>query len=464
MSINNNNETKNMTETNESYEDLLYSALYGECEFPEVFDDYYDEPEEICKPEEIDETEENIQEIEEDFRNGEFIFAKDVKRSLDDRITRLNNNVLVVGASGCGKSTSFVEPNLITAKGNYVVSDPKGTLYKKYSEYLKNKGYQVLKIDFQHPENSSHWNPLTEVKSTQDIMKMANSVVYDKEEKNHRSDPFWDRTASLLICAIIGYMYETNYKPYNFSSILQLVREGERKTSNHNSSELAERFRKLHLKNPDSWAYKQFKSVNQAPEKTYDTILTTLVSKFANYNTEEIEKMMSGNDFNFSDIAHKKTALFVIQSDCDRSMDGLVNMFFAQAINAFIKCADTYENGRLPIPVRFFLDDYGATTNIYNLDEIISTIRSRNISVSIILQSESQLMTNERGTDTTIISNCDTYIYMGSNDVYTARAVSYRCNKPLEKILYMPVNHCWIFSRGQKPIYTEMSERPDLSY
>lgn len=415
-----------------------------------------------------DETNDNA---EQDFRNGEFLFAKDISRSLDDRITRLNNNVLVVGASGCGKSTGFVEPNLITTKGSYIISDPKGTLYRKYADYLSSKGYDVLKIDFQNPENSMHWNPLTEINSTQDIMKIANSLVYDKIINSYNFDPYWDRMTLIFICSLIGYMYETGYKPYNFSGILQLVREGERKTvingkrqSDKRASELSNRFQILHELNPDSWAYEQFRNVDQAPDKTYDTIRSTLVAKFSNYSTKEIEMMMLGNDFDFNKIAQKKTALFVLQSDYDRSMDGLVNLFFSQAMSAFVKYADLCENGRLPVPVRFFLDDYGATTNIYNLDAVISTIRSRGISISLILQSESQLMRNNRGTDKTIISNCDTYIYMGSNDIETAESVSVRCNKPLENILYMPVGHCWIFTRGQKPVYAEISDEPVLLF
>lgn len=375
----------------------------------------------------------DAKEAENEFRNGEFVFAKGVSRSLDDQITRLNNNVLIVGASGCGKSTSFVEPNIITAVGNYVISDPKGTLYRKYAEYLKDKGYDVLKIDFQNPENSMHWNPLTAVNSTQDIMRIANAVVTDERVALKNNDPFWDNMSTMLTCSLIGYMKETDYQPCNFHGILQLVREGERserkvtkngeRRTETRASKLYDYFQNLHEQNPDSWAYEQFKNVDQAPDRTYDTIRSTLASKFANYTTKEIEKMMSGNDFDFNKIAQKKTAIFVLQSDCDRSMDGLVNLFFSQAMNAFIKYADTCPNGRLPIPVRFFLDDYGATTNIYNLDAIISTIRSRGISVSLILQSEAQLMKNGIGADTTIISNCDTYIYMGSNDIGTAKAV-----------------------------------------
>lgn len=435
---------------------------YGEVN---DYSDEFDEDDEIDDYDEEYNNDDYDEDAEEEFKNGEFIFAKGVKRSLDDYSTRLNNNVLVVGASGCGKSTGFVEPNLITAKGSYVVSDPKGTLYRKFAQAMKIRGYRVLKIDFQNPEKSMHWNPLTEINSTQDIMKIANSLVYTKDTQSYNFDPYWDRMTLIFISAIIGYMYETGYEPYNFSGILKLVREGERTSrgsSTNRDSKLFQRFQKLYSTNPDSWAYEQFKNVDQAPDKTYDTIRSTLVAKFSHYSTQEVEQMMSGNDFDFNRIAREKTVLFVQQSDYDRSMDGLVNLFFSQAMSSLVKYADSFKNGRLPVPVRFFLDDYGATTNIYNLDAVISTIRSRNISVSLILQSESQLMGNGMGTDKTIISNCDTYIYMGCNDIDTAKSVSIRCNKPLESVLYMPVGYCWIFERGKKPVYAEITNVWDV--
>ncbi len=429
-------------------------------------DEFYNDPDflEFLKtPEE---------EASDDFNRSEFIFAKDVRRSLNDYKTRLNNNVLILGTSGCGKTTSFLEPNLKTAVGNYIVSDPKGSLIKKYGKYMEKNGYRVMRMDFQNPEKSMHWNPLTNVESTQDIMRIASSLTYQCENIGINGDPYWDQMTLLLICALIGYMKETDFKPCNFDGLMQLLREGNRfsrrtlkngeRSYNDKASLLSDRFEQLHEKNPESWAYEQFRNVDQAPEKTYDCIRSCLAAKFSNYTTKEIEAMMSENDIDFAELAQEKFVIFVLQSDCDRSMDGLVNMFFSQAINSLFKYSDTCKNQRLPIPVRFFLDDYGATTAIDNLDTIISTIRSRGISVSLILQSEAQLLKGKSGTDKTIIANCDTYIYMGGNDVETAQAVSVRCNKPLEQILFMPIGHCWVFERGSKPVYTEIAERPDF--
>lgn len=406
------------------------------------------------------------------FYNSDFIFAKGVSRSLNDYKTRLNNNVIVVGTSGCGKTTSFVEPNLLTFSGNLFFSESKGTLLNKHRAELEARGYTVIELDFQNPEKRVHYNPFSFIRTTQDIIRIANALVYDPKAAGKNTDPFWDSSNVQLVCSLIGLMLETGYTPCNFKGLLQLLREGERYTqtilkngvrqTDEKASKLRDRFEELHELFPDSWAYKQFKCVDQASDRTYDSIRVTLASKFANYTSEELDEMMSSNDIDFDKIAREKTAVFVLQSDSDRSLDGLVNLFFSQAINSLIKIADSCENQRLPIPVRFFLDDYGATTAIDNLDTIISTIRSRAISVSLILQSEAQLASSKSGADKTILSNCDTYIYMGGNDVETAKAVSVRCNKPLEQILYMPVGKCWVFERGKKPVYTDITECPDL--
>ena len=413
------------------------------------------------------------QEAAEKFYNTDSIFAKGVTRPLNDFKTRLNNNVIIVGTSGCGKTTSFVEPNLMTFVGSYFISESKASLLEKHRAELEAHGYNVIVIDFQEPERHQRYNPFSLIKTTQDIVRISHSLVYDSNAAGKNIDPFWDNSNVLFVSALISYMLETGYTPCNFKGLLQLLNEGERYTrttirdgsrcTDEKASKLRERFEELHKVFPNSWGYKQFKSVDQASDKTYDSIRVTLASKFANFTPEELDKMMSSNDIDFEKIAKEKTAVFVLQSDSDRSLDGLVNLFFSQAINSLIKYADTCPNQRLPIPVRFFLDDYGATTAIDNLDTIISTIRSRAISVSLILQSEAQLKSSKEGADKTILSNCDTYIYMGGNDVDTAKAVSFRCNKPLEQILYMPVGHCWVFERGKKPVYTEITERPDLN-
>ena len=461
------------TQEYQEFLDVISSMDELPFEEADTFAEDYEEYLESFAPTDDDEPEvyELPEQVTEAFNQAKWVFANGVTRSLNDFASRLNNNICVVGGSGTGKTTSFLEPNLLDPQGVMFFSDPKGTLYHKHGDRLRALGYDVIVMDFQHPDRSVRWNPLANLHSTQDILHFAHAIAFDTRSA-YTADPFWDNANVIYLCALIGYMVETRHTPFNFRGLFRLVEEGERFTrriekdgyrqSYEKASKLADRFEQLHQKNPDSWAYEQFKAVDSATEKTYDSIRVTLTSKFSNFSSREIDLMTAGNEIDFADIAKRRTAVFVLQSDTDRSMDMLVNLFFTQAINSLIAYADTCENQRLPIPVRFFLDDYGATTAIENLDSIISTIRSRAISVSLILQSEAQLTGRKPGADKTILANCDTYIYMGGNDIETAKAVSQRCNKPLEQVLYMPVGHCWVFERGKKPVFAETAPRPEL--
>ncbi len=395
-----------------------------------------------------------------DFCNGRLRIADGISYSLDDMTTKLNNNVLVVGGSGTGKTRTIVTPNLHEAVGSYIISDPKGNLSKRYGNYLRKKGYTIQTVDFTHPEKSAHYNPLSNIRTTQDILKISSVIVNEQASVGTKADPYWDSMSIMLVSAIIAYMLESDYQPCNFSSIMKLVREGERDDDESKKSELSARFKKHKLlRNPSSWACAQFESVNQAPQKTYDCIRSSLSAKFANFDTEELQIMMSGNDFDFSSVGRKKTALFVTVSDTDRTMDGLVNIFFTQAMQSLCDYADNqcYDN-RLPVPVRFILDDFATNCRIDEFPRMISSIRSRGISVMLMIQSEAQLTQGYGYDDSTIISNCDTYVYLGGNDVSTAQSISVRCNKPLGHVLNMPVGSCWVFRRGSQPVYAKLND------
>ena len=398
-------------------------------------------------------------EAREEFNGSELIIAKDCRYSLDDFKTQLNNNVLVVGGSGTGKTRTIVTPNIHQAVGSYVISDPKGNLHKKYGKYLTKKGYRIRVIDFTRPEMSDCYNPMMRVRTTQDILKMASVLVNEKASTNTHADPFWDSMAIMLVSAIIGYMIETEYQPCNFSSILNLVREGDRPSEDNRHSKLQKRFAALKLIDPQSWACAQFDSVDTSPRKTYDTIRATLAGKFARFDSKELQEMMNGNDLDLAAIGQEKTAVFVIVSDTDRTMDSLANIFFTQAMNALCEYADNKcEDSRLPIPVRFFLDDFATNCKIEEFPRMISSIRSRGISVMLMIQSEAQLTQGYAEDGMTIISNCDTYVYLGGNDVATAEAISKRCNKPLGQVLNMPIGSCRVFRRGSQPVYSVLSD------
>lgn len=397
--------------------------------------------------------------VRDNFENGEMYIAKGCVYPLN---SRLNNNVMVVGGTGTGKTTSILERNLQKFYGSMLFSDPKGVLHKKYRKKLEKAGYDVKYIDFSHPEKGLRFNPLVNIKNTQDIIRLANILVQEKRSAGTKADPYWDSMTFILLSSLIAYMIETKYEPFTFAGILALMREGTRKDEDDKSSKLSERFADHKKKYPGSWACSQFENVDAAPYKTYDTIRTTLAAKFAKFDTNELRQMMSGNDTDFTQIGRRKTAVFVTVSDTDRSMDDLANIFFSQAMHVLCDFADNEcEDFRLPIPVRFILDDFATNCRIEEFPRIISAIRSRGISVMLLIQAESQLAQYYGCDDTTIIANCDTYVYLGGNDIDTAESISRRCNKPLSQVLYMPAGSCWVFRRGEQPVYTKLLERPD---
>ena len=383
------------------------------------------------------------------------ILGQDRYYSLDCYETKVNNNVLVVGTSGAGKTRSIVTPNLLQATGSYVVSDPKGNLYKKYKDYLEKKGYVVKKLDFTDPKNSAHYNFFRYINSTQDIVKAAHMLIYQRKDVMH-VEPFWDEASQLLVQAVIAYLIERwGHEEQNLHRVLQLVNlyqgTGEMEERKTPLDSMIEAHGK---KNPDSYALSMYTKFRVAADKTLRSIMISVNARLGLYDTPELNEMTSSDDIDIASIGKKKTALFVTVSDTDRSMDGLVNIFFTQAMNELCRYADTEcEDSCLPVPVRFIMDDFATNCKIDDFPRMIASIRSRGISTMLMIQAESQLTENYGHDGKTIIGNCDTYVYLGGNDVETAKAVAARCDLPVKKILNMPIETNWIFRRGEAPVY-----------
>lgn len=393
----------------------------------------------------------------EEFNKETLDIACNCRYALNDFQTFLNNNVLAIGSSGTGKTRTLVEPNLKKAVGSSILIDPKGLIYNKHKDFLEQRGYNVLLLDLAHPERSMKYNPLDFVKTPQDVMRISEIITDKKASLGTRADPYWDNMTNIYLNAMIGYIIETNELPRCFSSVLTLMHEGTRKDEENKITPLSQRFARLKLKNPQSWAVSQFLNADSAPYKTYDTIRSTVAAKFANLDTPELRAMMSGNDIDFKRIGEEKTAVFVTVSDTDRSMDTLANIFVTQSLQQLCEHANDFADGRLPVPVRFILDDFATNCRIAEFPRIISTIRSRGISAMLMLQSEAQLTNYYGYDDKTVISNCDTYVYLGGNDLETAKSISERANKPLAQILNMPVGFCWVFRRGDPPVFTRLN-------
>lgn len=383
------------------------------------------------------------------------ILAQDQYFDLDCYKTQLNNNVLVVGAAGSGKTRSIVSPNILQATDSYVITDPKGSLHKKYGKYLRNQGYTVRVLDFIHPENGTYYNFFHYIRDTQDIVKLARMLMDCNKREDYRTmDTFWEESGTLLLTALIGYLW--SWRPPHEQTLESLFKLIAACNIDENSAlaktPLDHIFDEIEAFDPNAYEVKQYKKFRIAAGRTLRSILVTLTARLGVFDFPELNKMTSHDCIALDTIGNKKTAIFVIISDKDRSMDGLANMFYSQAMDELCRVADEREDGRLPVPVRFILDDFATNCKITDFPRMIASIRSRGISTMLMIQAESQLEQCYGHDGRTIIGNCDTYVYLGGNDLETAKSVAMRCDLPVKKILYMPVGTNWIFRRGQMPI------------
>lgn len=389
---------------------------------------------------------------------------------LDSISTRLNNNMAILGASGAGKTRSVVIPNILAACGSYIISDPKGSLYKKYGDHMKRCGYNVVHIDLIHPEYSDRYNPLNYIRNTDDAMKLASQIVLlGFDGRTASNDPFWEKAAELLVSSLIGYIMEGGTEiDRSFHGIAELLaRIDPNVYENGNTCEIDDIFAR-HLRSyrsrtgDKSWAYSQYEKFKSTAPRTFGCVIITLQSMISSFDSLGMRAVTSGEcELDLRSIGEEKTAVFLSISDTDRSKDTIANIFYSQAMNELCDHADEEcEDSRLPVPVRFILDDFGTNCRIHGFENMISNIRSRGISAILILQSESQLVKGYGESSHTILDNCDTIVYMGGNDVETARMISERSNQPLHRILDMPLCTNWIFRRGSSP---KFSNTVDLS-
>lgn len=389
-------------------------------------------------------------------RENDAILAQDQYYSMNCKETLINNNVLVVGTAGCGKTRSIVSPNILQASGSYVVSDPKGLLCKKYGKYLRDRGYLVKVVDFIHPETSTPYNFFNYIHSTKDIIKISHMLmVCNTDSRYVGKDPFWEEAAEILLSSLIAYLWEGRPKhEQTLHNVFKLIAACQVNEDNASNSTVLDRlFDEARRRSPESFAVSQYEKFRIGAGKTLRSVLISLNARLGRYDYKEMQKMTSKDGITIPSIGQRKTAVFVIISDKDRSMDGYANLFFSQTMDELCRFADDRcLNGELNVPVRFILDDFATNCIIADFPRMIASIRSRGISTMLMIQCESQLEECYGHDGRTIIGNSDTYIYMGGNDLETARSVATRCDLPLKKILYMPVGTNWIFRRGQMPV------------
>ena len=390
-----------------------------------------------------------------------------------------NVNVLIVGGSGSGKSSSYSIPNAHQQLGSYIFTDPKGELYDRTAGYFKKNGYEVKLLNLVNPESSDSYNPLFHVKSQLDVDIIASTIVRGQKSENSNSDPYWDNMSELLLKSLIYYLIAVRpTEEQNLASCAELVRAA---NAEGGSSLLADLINQLPYDHP---ARMNFKSVALASDKTFQSILSSLQSSLGKFDSKEIADVTSTNTIEFEDIATKKTALYVVSSDTHTAYNFLLTIFFSQMIQQLYDFADK-GGGKLPVPVFFILDEFANIGQIPDFDKKISTSRSRGISFSVILQNLDQLKNIYEKSYETIIGNCDTHVFLGSNSYATVeyfskelgeKTISHNSksvnrNSKSEKQGYsesdqimaralmtpdelrrMDNNECIIFEKGLKPI------------
>lgn len=324
---------------------------------------------------------------------------------------------MLYGGSGAGKSASYVIPNALQLLGSYVFTDPKGELYDKTAGYFKEKGYDVKVLNLVNPENSDGYNPLTHIKSEIDVDVIANTIMKGQSDGG-QSDPYWDNMAEMLLKALIYFLKAVRPpEEQNLASCSEMVRAANNTGGGNKLTELME------VLPYDHPARMNYKSIEIAPEKTYSSILSTLQSKLGKFDSKEIAEVTSTNSIDFEQIGARKTVVYVISSDTHTAYDFLLTIFFSQMIQQLYDFADK-NGGALPVPTYFILDEFANIGHIPDFDKKISTSRSRKISFSVILQNLDQLEAVYEKANETIIGNCDTHLFLGSNSQKTVEYFS----------------------------------------
>lgn len=379
--------------------------------------------------------------------------------SSDCNETGLNNNIIVCGGSGSGKTMSISEPRLLETKTSSLISTvTKRRIVTKYMPLFKERGYNVLDLNFVNPiESTCSYDPLKYVASYSDITFLAKSIVKTDPQKDRSSaDPYWDEAAISLLSAEIAYILMTNDKA-TFADVLELhdsltIDEG----GSTIRTSLDDQFDYMASEYPTCFAVSCWKSFKSLPIKTAGCVFGTLNTTIDTIFSPELREMMvTKPQVDFELMATEKTILFVTTSAVNPALHCFVNMFYAQAFKQLFEYAESSQNGVLPVPVHVLCDDFATGGRVLNFAEYISIFREKRISVTLLLQSESQLeQMYGTGNATTIINNCDSYIYLGGMDIKTAQNISLRLNVPIDEVLYMPIGQEILFRRGQRPIIT----------
>ena len=340
-----------------------------------------------------------------------------------------NKNVIVIGGSGSGKTRFYVKPNLMQMTDNvsYVVTDPKGTIIVECGTMLVRHGYRIKVLNTINFKKSMHYNPFHYIRSEKDILKLVNTIIANtKGEGEKAAEDFWIKAERLLYTALIGYIwYEAPEEEQNFSTLLEFINASEtREEDEEFKNAVDELFEELEAENPEHFAVRQYRKYKLAAGKTAKSILISCGARLAPFDIAELRELTRYDEMELDMLGDQKTAMFVIISDTDDTFNFIVAIMYTQLFNLLCDKADDEHGGRLPYHVRLLLDEFSNIGQIPKFDKLIATIRSREISASIILQSQSQLKTIYKDAAETIIGNCDTVLFLGGKESSTLKEIS----------------------------------------
>ena len=355
------------------------------------------------------------------------IMTQNVKISLNSRRHGRNLLTVVVGGSGAGKTRSYAKPNIMQANTSFVVLDPKGELLRDTGNLLQEKGYDIKVLDLLNPEKSHCYNPFVYLKTDNDVQKLVTNLFKATTPKGSTSnEPFWDTAASMLLLALIFYLkYEAPVEEQNFAMVMEMLRAADVSEDDESYlSPLDELFERLEMREPEHIAVKYYRQYRSGAAKTLKSIQITLASRLEKFNLTSLSSLTMTDELDLTSLGKKKVALFALISDNDTSFNFLVSILYTQLFQELFHLADHKYGGSLPVPVHFMLDEFANVSLPDDFDKILSTMRSRNIFVSIILQNIAQLKALFEKQWESILGNCDQFLYLGGNEQSTHKYVS----------------------------------------
>lgn len=352
--------------------------------------------------------------------------------SINTRQTLRNNNILVVGGSGSGKTRFFVKPNLMQLHTSYVTTDPKGTLLPECGKMLVDKGYKLKYFNTIDFSKSMHYNPFSYIKKEKDILKLVNTIILNTSGEGEKAkEDFWVKAERLLYQALIGYIYyELPELDRNFTTLLYLLNQMEAKEDNEEfQSPIDIIFEELQNKDEDHFAVRQYKKYKMAAGKTAKSILISCGARLSPFDIKELREITEYDELELDTLGEEKQALFIIIDDTDSTFNFLVAILYTQMFNALCNKADNEHKGRLPIHVRCLLDEFANIGQIPSFEKLIATVRSREISVVPIVQNMAQIKGLYKEQAGTIVGNCDTTLFLGSGEEETQKSIAGRVGK-----------------------------------